>query len=476
MRSQRESNRKVKILHPAARPPVLRAAMTRRAGPALPSLGGVGAYQRRVSPRGARALGTAETARFGSARFGPHGSGTAAPHHGGLCAAACRRRAPAASLPPRAWRAACASARPRGALLRPAHVRRRSSRPREPRTAGAAETGRRRDFSSRDPALRAVGHRSTSGTAFRPGLPPCLARAARPLGPTRPRSLRWRPPGGALAPYRSRCSRRLPSRRGPEPDPGRAEAGRGRPPGPAVAARPVPRGSRCPAGGRRGAVPCRAEPRSGVCVPGRGETPRGRGGVRHRERPRGVSACPDAFRVPPGRSLRPGPEAPSGIAPARGPGQTAGSRRRRAEGADGSDRSAARAAVPRGARSCPAPGQAVEHAAGGDGRVYAVYYECNQDYPTKRYMRSPPKLKNKNNNETPMCVHIRPRSHPTRTPHTRPARTRAALPLPPALPRAERGRLPRAQPRAALPGPGAGPRPPAAAQLALTHPPTQIIK
>lgn len=251
--------------------------MTRRAGPALPSLGGVGAYQRRVSPRGARALGTAETARFGSARFGPHGSGTAAPHHGGLCAAACKRRAPAASLPPRAWRAACASARPRGALLRPAHVRRRSSRPREPRTAGAAETGRRRDFSSRDPALRAVGHRSTSGTAFRPGLPPCLARAARPLGPTRPRSLRWRPPGGALAPYRSRCSRRLPSRRGPEPDPGRAEAGRGRPPGPAVAARPVPRGSRCPAGGRRGAVPCRAPERRLCARPGRNSPGEGRG-------------------------------------------------------------------------------------------------------------------------------------------------------------------------------------------------------
>ena len=94
-------------------------------------------------------------------------------------------------------------------------------------------------------------------------------------------------------------------------------------------------------------------------------------------------------------------------------------------------------------------------------------------------MRSLPKLKKKEKQNTDVCAYTTtfpPHTHTAHAPHTRPARTRAALPLPPALFPGGTGRLPRAEPRAALPGPGAGPRPPAAAQLALTHPPTQIIK
>lgn len=147
----------------------------RGVGRVLPSLSAVGAYPQRVPPRGARALGTAETARLG-----PHDSMVAAPQHGGLGVGRAPGRLPSAS------RLACRvrpSASPRSASqprhgARPAHVRCSSSRPREPRTAGAAgptEGGERRDLFTRDPALRAVGRRS--------GIAPLWGRPSAPGSP-----------------------------------------------------------------------------------------------------------------------------------------------------------------------------------------------------------------------------------------------------------------------------------------------------
>lgn len=242
-------------------------------GRALPSLSAVGAYPQRVPPRGARALSTA-----GTARLVPHGSMTAAPQHGGLGAA----RAPG-RLPP-ASRLACRvrlGASPRSASpprygARPAHVRRRSSQPRQPRTAGAAGFLRPRPRAPHRWLL--LRHRSASGTAFRPGLPRAwrgpAALAGRTPSDGRRRAGPWRPIAAAARAASPRAA-------APNPTPG------------------APRRGGAALSGRRS----RLAPRLAVAVAPRGD--------RVVPSPRAASACPAGAKLPGGGA---GPGTASGRA------------------------------------------------------------------------------------------------------------------------------------------------------------------